>query len=276
MKFITQSFIKDFRDYLDGKECGNIIQKKWVDGMLIDLDSAAAKLGDYFQYIAFDILPKNKQVPQPEFMASKIKANKGSIEGLGINDMYDPYRLAHANASKVKVLFALWGFKVVEKDKRYTKGKHRGDVDLVVEAERDITCDDGYVIKAGTRFVIDLKYSGLLYDKWSAMGWEWTEEQKKYHGTQAKQYKFVSGMEVFFLVVSSTNDKDVKFFHADISEDSLQHHLSEANDLQEAFDIQLATGGFEPRPDYIKCLSCALAESCNDKHNYPLAKTVYL
>lgn len=36
IKKITQSFIKDTRDYFAGKECGNIIKAKYVDDRLLE------------------------------------------------------------------------------------------------------------------------------------------------------------------------------------------------------------------------------------------------
>lgn len=276
MKFITQSFLKDFSSYLEGKECGHLIQKKWVEGILFESDSAAIKLGNYFQYITWGILPKDQKIPQPEYMASKIKSNKGSIEGLGIEDMYDPYRLVHEKSEQVKLIFKEMGFKVIKIDWRVTKGRFRGDMDLLVECEKDLIFED-FELKAGQQIVIDAKYSGLIDDKWNEMGWVFErEEQIKYHGIQSKHYKYLVPLEFFYFVVSSGKDKDIKFIRASVTEEGIKQHVIEANALHDKFELLKDTGGFDPRPDYLKCLNCVLKENCTDKHIYPHPKTVEL
>jgi len=279
MKKITQSFIIEMRDYLNGGSCGHIIREKWINDRLLGEGSKAVKLGAYFEYIFTEMmlgkgkgsLPKDGKIPQPEMMASG-------------KDMLAPYRLAHVNAERLKNYFDLMGIKILSAGERLTKGKFEGTLDLICQATKDISWSNGMKWLSGYRFVTDLKYAGTIDDKWSPYGWgqmtidyqgSFISPQKAIHGTQAIQYHYITGLPFYFMVISSTNDIDVKFFKVEVTKDHTTKHIAEGNDLFEKLKFYNEIG-WEPRPEISKCAECPLKIACNDKAIYPQIEIVNL
>lgn len=261
---ISQSFIKSFVAYESGEECGNIVKHQFIDDHLIELDSESVAEGAYFEYKLTGGLPKSGVIPVAE------RTSKGELTM--------EYKRAEHNAWMVKkLLFETWGLVIVEVKKKravgikFTKGMHEGTIDIVVEATIAI---NGW--KVGDRFVIDIKYSGLLYDKWEKHGWMWSNIQKSYHGTQAKQYSYITGLPFYFLVAGNKNllkdgvwqPTDIKLFSVPIDEHMMQDHIDYSVHLFDKFQL-LGAEGLEARPSYSKCMKCPLREACTDKHEYP-------
>lgn len=257
IKRITQSFLKSFQDYESGEECGNIIKHQFVDEKLIERDSDAMAEGCYFEYKLTGALPKDGKVPEA----------KQTKTGFAMEYM----RAAHNAEVVKKLLFELWGLKLIKVGKKITKGKHEGTIDILVEATKPM---NGWMI--GDKFVIDIKYSGLLYDKWEKHGWMWSNIQKSYHGTQAKQYSYITGLPFYFLVVGNKNllkdgvwqPTDIKLFSVPIDEHMMQTHVDHSVHLFEKFQL-LGADGLEARPSYSKCNKCPLRETCDDRHDWP-------
>lgn len=257
---ITFSFMSDMVDYYAEKLCGNIVREKWVNDRLIELDSDAAELGCYFEYY-FTLLvtgkgslPKNGLVPQR-------KMYKDGSKPLA------PYALAEVNAKRLKGYFEKMGIKVLSAGRKVTKGKFQGTLDLVVEME-------------GKTMIFDLKYSGLLDNKWEKFGWgamlfEGDNTQKSYHGMQAKQYSFLMDLPFAFVVVSSTNEYDMEMFLVANALENQQEHIDMGNHLFEKFKFD-ASIGFDARPDLSTCNKCPLRGECTDKYEYPRFKEVVL
>ena len=262
MKKISQSFIKSMREYLAGEECGNIIREQYIDGRLIDRKSEAMDEGSLFEYLLCGNLPKSGKIPIAQ------RTQKGELT-------MESKRAIHNAEVVKKLLFETWGLKIVKKGVKLTKGNQEGTIDLIVECNKDVVFGNR-TWKKGDRFVIDIKYSGLLYDKWEKFGWAWSNIQKSYHGTQAKQYHYITGLPFYFLVVGNKNllkdgewqQTDIKMFYTPVDEHMIEHHLMEGNELMEKLNFYGADG-LEPRPSYSKCVKCPLFETCPDKHTFP-------
>lgn len=276
---ISQSLMKSVRDYLDGGACGVMIREQYIKGRLFDAPSKSMKLGIYFEYILTGALPKSGITPQPEFMKTPVNANvkagRDRFDGLGIKDMYEPYREAHENAAKVKAMWVEMGLEIaLDKEGRplvgwrITKGRHEGTIDVVLRATRDIKFSDGFSLKEGDLISGDIKYSGLKDDKWSVHGWQRTDIQKIYHGTQAKEYKYLSSLDSTFWVVDPKG-KYVLFFWCIIDQSAIEAHLEEANELHKRLIELDEIGMLEPRPEFNKCADCALFDECVHKHTFP-------
>lgn len=261
---ITQSFIKSVRKYFAGEECGHLVKHQWVDGQLIE-PSAAMKVGTFFEFCLTGALPKDGKIPQPEFMASG-------------KDYTVAYRKAKADAAYVKDLIAKKGFEIVKAGIPITKGRYEGTIDILARATKDIQVGD-ILIKEGEMVVIDLKYSGLLEDRWNDMGWMFTDKQKEHHKTQAVQYHFVSDLKFIYCVTDSSHAErdqetkelitpEVKFFHIPVSQFLVEQHLIEGGDLEEKFNLEKEIG-FVARPSFSKCMDCPLKENCADKITVP-------
>lgn len=271
---ISQSFMKDMEDYLAGEQCGHIIKHKYVDQKELPGSDTMA-IGAYFEFLVSGALPKNKVIPTPIYMAS--------AKGMEVRDMEQGYRRAHFNAKYVTELLGTMGLKIIGVQKKLTKGRHQGTLDLICEAQKDIDIGEVH-LKKGDRIVIDLKYSGLINDKWSKHGWMWMPEQRSYHGKQAMKYHYISELDFYFLVCQSNNEEldknknlfkkpEVRFFKVNIGEEALEQHLALSNQLWDQFILD-AELGFSVKPSLTRCNKCPLAEGCNDKFTYPRAETI--
>lgn len=278
---ISQSMMKAVRAYLDGGDCGLVIKEKYIKGRLFDDASKAMKLGTYFEYILTGSLPKNGKVPQAEYMKSVLNANEKIVKNGGvpkeltIADMYEPYREAHANKDMVLKMWAEMGLEIAKgKDGKplsgwtIVKGRFVGTIDVVLRATKDIVFADGFTLKEGDLISADLKYSGLKDDRWSVHGWQWTPEQKRYHGTQAKHYKMLTGLEQTFWIVDPKGNY-VLFFRCVIDEQAIDAHIDEANELYKRLIELDELESLEPRPEVNKCADCVLFSECNFKHTFP-------
>jgi hypothetical protein len=279
---ITQTFMKDARDYFKGMLCGHVFKRKYVDENFPDSPSDDMRYGSFFEFKLSGALPKSKVEPKPEIMESvlKKKPNGPFTE----EDWYIDYRRAKFNADYVKDILKKMGLEIVDAGKRITKGNRQGDLDLTcrVIEERKFGIIEW---RLGDLITIDLKYSGLLYDKWEKYGWAFSDIQKEYHGTQAIQYHYLKGLPFYFLVCQnnnkSTEDKksfeppDIRFFHVPIDDHQVQQHIIEGNSLYENFKVE-AKVGFLPRTNWKACMKCAIREGCPDMHTYPHPEVIDL
>lgn len=271
---VTQSFLKSWREYAAGLECGNMIKAMFVDGRLFDNvdEPGAMELGTFFEFELSGALPKSGIPPKP-------KLNKdGSLSAA--------YEVARHNAKRIRLMLEDdMGLKIIKAGWHATKGRYSGTIDLVVEVTRPLILE-GVEWKEGDRFVIDIKYSGLIGDQtpgYNKLGWKWTPIQKEYHGTQAKQYHFISELPHYFLVVQSNAPEKtimekpakVKFFYTPVSKAMIDQHIMEGNAAFEAFQDQAAVG-FIPHPNYDRCAACPLFNECEDKHTFPRPEVIDL
>jgi hypothetical protein len=285
---ISQSFMKTMREYLAKEECGNIVAHQYLEGKLLDRKSKEMAKGSYFEFLLSGALPKNGEMPKPEYMATPLKNKKP--QDLKVSDMTSDYRVVTVNADRVKKMLTVdLGLKIIHAGKKLTKGRFEGTLDLICECTKEIDFGNGIIWKIGDRIVIDVKYSGLLFDRWNKLGWEWSNIQKEYHGTQAKQYHYISGLPFYFLVVSSTNKEEdsedgsgkvvgptqAKFFHVPVDSHMIDMHLAEGNDMLARLQLESEVG-LVPRPEYVRCQKCPLNEGCLDKHTFPQVEVVDL
>lgn len=263
---ITQSLVKTMRSYKAGEECGYLVHAQFVNDRKDLLSSPSMEQGRYFEFEVSGSTGKATEAPKPEYMKS--------AKGIADSDMVVEYRRAKFNAKKVKEMLAKAGIKIMAVNQTLTHGRFRGDLDIVAILEKEFSG-----LPVGTIITIDLKYSGLIYDKWSKHGWEWSEIQKQYHGTQAIHYTLLRNNPFFFLVVGSSNKEkdgvkmdfeptDMKMFRITVDQHMIDRYIIEANNLWDYFQVSAALA-WVPRPEFYKCSKCPLFASCADRHEVP-------
>jgi hypothetical protein len=178
------------------------------------------------------------------------------------------------------------GLEVVRSGIKLTQGRFQGTIDLIVRVlvAREFTDDQGnhIVWSVGDELIIDLKYSGLVGEtkSWrNKHGWQWSDIQKEYHGTQAIQYHYVGKRPFYFLVTQSSqkeeDDPDVYFYHIPVTAMMIQEQIKEGNALHDRFTV-MAKFGFTPRPSFLKCKKCSLFPECEFRHDFPHPEIVHL
>jgi hypothetical protein len=263
---VSQSMIKDVKKYVLKKMCGLVLKAKYIDKTWpADADdSPAKKIGRYFEYILTGSIGRSGVAPLAEYKKGALTNYKRDPlrNRLTIDKMTKPYQLAHKNAVRVKEYFKLMKIKVLEVNVHIQKGLKEGTIDIIA-------------LHNGHRIVIDVKYSGLLFEKWDELGWMWTDEQKKFHGTQALQYHSLTGIPFYFLVVSSTNDEDIRFFDIEFDEFSIEQHEAEVEDTRKKMKFFIDFG-FHPVPELVRCLKCPLRTNCKDRVDAPPVQKIRL
>lgn len=280
---ISQTFIKYMKSYLAGEECGNIIRHIFVDQRPFNLTSKWMEVGTYFEFLLTGAVPKSGIIPKPVYQISPLK--KKPPEKLTVEDMMEDYRRAHANAAQVKRHLADMKLEIVVAGKHIVKGRFEGTIDLIVRAKESLRSKDGinWEWQEGEMMVFDVKYSGLIEDKWKKFGWAWTPIQKEYNRPQAVQYHFLTELPFSFLVVQNNNKSigdvfqlaDVRLFRIPVSEEMLKAHIQEGNHLLGLLALE-EVSGFKARPALKKCWKCPIAVGCPDKIVYPESQAIEL
>lgn len=265
---ISQSFFKDIKSYLAGELCGHIIHHCWILKKLLP-PSAAMHVGTYFEFCLTGALPKDGKPPMPKYNKDGTVASS--------------YRKAKHAAAYVKKILAEMGLKMVKTGLTLDYGKFTGTLDIVAEATRELVIDN-VTINAGEQIILDMKYSGLLDDRWSVHGWGMSDVQKAYKKIQAVHYHMIGKkMKFFYWVVDSSHaekdadgvmiDPEMKVFYIPIDKEMIDQHVLDANFLFEKFEDEKLFG-FSPRPAFNRCNKCALREGCADRMRFPNIETV--
>jgi hypothetical protein len=266
---INQSFIKDYREYMAERECGNIIHAKYVQDLLLENDKPGQmEVGSYVEFNITGALPKNGRQPMPIYNQDQ-RPNAD-------------YRKALGAAHLVTEYMQRMGLRMVHWGKRYDYGRFTGTIDLIVECTRRIEFENGIVWEVGDLLCIDMKYSGLMGEtgpRKNKHGWQWSQAQKEYHGTQAIQYHMLTKLPFYFWVTQSNQNEgetpDVELFHIPVTKAMIDAQISEGNKLYDNFKI-VAKVGFNPLPSLKRCNKCPLKLECDDKHTFPHPRIIHL
>ena len=262
---ISQSMIKGYEEYRDGTLCGIVFKAKYLDKTFPDITSAAMRLGHFFEYMVTGQLPRDGKEPKPDWTKTALKKPEQERK---TDDMLAPYKLAVINADRTKGYLSSMGM-IVE-----STGVKKAEEGM--DGIYDIYGDLG-----GNKVIIDLKYSGLIDNKYELFGWGalgidgyYGERQRRHHSTQAIHYSKLFGVdEFYYLVVSSTNDKDVELFKFDFSDNALAAHEKRIEETRQGIEIG-KTVGFKAYPNVVRCGSCAWKTKCKSAIFYPEPKIV--
>ena len=256
--------MKEFRKYYysahsnseknyDGNNCGLLFKAKFIDKTLIVPPSDSMAEGIYFEYLATGSKPRTG-IPEPD------RTLKGELTA--------PYKRAVEAASFFKELVSHYNIQILEKSYLLQNDNMTGLLDLLVELD-------------GNPAIIDLKYSGLMEDKWSDLGWNIdalpTKENIMIQGVHYKLLaRDVLGMDLpfYFWVFNSKDPSDMKIIKQEIDEDQYEQHYKDVLKTQDLIKKELETG-FKAIPNYKNCKNCLLKESCPDRQLFPKPITIY-
>ena len=179
--YINQSLVKDLIKYQNGTLCGLVFTNKWILNQFGG-GTKSNSLGHYFEYQCTGALAKGEsEAPKPEY------TKKGELDS--------QFKIANQQAVFFHELIKRFGINLISAgDKVLADNKWIGTLDILAQWESignyiDFEFGEDNPEK---KVIIDLKYSGLLEDKWSEFGWH-NDFLAKKQGTmlQAKHYKFL-------------------------------------------------------------------------------------
>jgi hypothetical protein len=258
---ISQSLMKAYVDYLNGKECGLFFQARYIDkDPYADTEpSDAMRAGVYFEYLCTGALPRNGVVPEPD-VVYKGKPNE---------KLSAPYERIVESAAIFKKIIEHYDIKIKNIGLVLGDDEINGIIDI--HAEWD-----------GKEVFIDLKYSGLIDDKWSDTGWDLDAlPQKDSLMIQGVHYKIlaerclnIQDIPFYYFVFSSTDPNNVKIIKQEVDNSKTQSHIVAVHNILGKIKKEIEFG-FTPIPSLIKCSKCPLAFKCESKVDYPLIDEVY-
>jgi len=255
---VSQSLMKSLQKYFLKQECGLILKAMYVENK--DLyKSEAMLLGQYFEYVATGQLPKFGNVPQ----AKKV------YEGTPKEKLSESYQRAYQSAQYCKVLIDKMGIEILSTGETIEHNDAKGTLDI--KARWD-----------GRLSIIDLKYSGLLDNKWDERGWEFnTLNEKDQLMIQSVHYKYIAEalyeepVDFYFFLFSSTNPSDVRVAKIEVDPMKTLKHIEDIKLAKQMWQKMVETNNFKPRPSLLKCSTCPLNENCESRALLPTITTIY-
>jgi len=254
----------------DPDTCGLVFVEKYINGNF-DLfpPTLTQKLGNWFEFCCIGATTKSKDVPQPVYL----KDGK---------TLSAPYQKMEKQVANYKKFMDFYGIKVIEIQSKWIVDGLEGTLDCLCEATKDIKDKIGNVIiNAGEQFIMDIKTTGLLDDKWSDYGWELDNlSNKEKIIRQPLHYKYLSilkygyEMKFLYLLFSTTNEDDFRsiLFHSD--SDHIELHKAFI-----AWSVQwlkhFIKVGFDPNPDVSRCADCPIKVGCKHFAYVPKIQTFY-
>jgi len=258
---ISQSLMKRYVDYLNGNECGLLFEAQYItkDPEAQTPPSDAMRAGIYFEYLCTGGLPRNGEIPQPDV----------SYRGKSNEKLSEPYERATKSAQIFKEIMRHYGIRIKK-------------VGLSLSNERMTGIIDIHALWDNKDVFIDLKYSGLIDDKWSEMGWLTESLHTKDNlMIQGVHYKLLAnytlGIEdipFYYFVFSSQDPNNVKIIRQEVDESRTASHLVAVSNIITKLGYEV-NKGFTPYPSMVKCSKCPIAHKCSSKVNYPLIEEVF-
>ena len=267
--YINQSLVKDLVKYQKNELCGLVFTNKWILNQFGG-GTKSNSLGHYFEYLCTGALAKGEsEAPKPDY------TKKGELDS--------QFKVAKEQSIFFQELIKKFGIELLSAgDKVLADDKWIGTLDILAKWESigeyvDFEFGDDNPEK---KVIIDLKYSGLLDDKWSEFGWH-TDSLPKKQGTmlQAKHYKFLFWKKYgfnppfLFFVFDVKEVGKVKIINVDIEDWELEQHEVFLEKAKKYFEHQLKIG-FQPIPKYENCIKCKYSNWCTFKITTPSVITI--
>ena len=255
--FISQSIIKGFAEYEQGEACGLQFKAKYIDRVFFG-STQAQNVGNYFEWLVTGTPLRGGLIPQPEYTKDGVTLTA-------------PYWVIKQQAENCKRYLEHYQVNILESSLQVTTDDgETGLLDLLVEIGPEQTLA-----------IIDLKTSGLLYDKWSPFGWHEDALAEKWNiMVQAVHYKLICkkkyGEELpfFFWVFNQKNQIDAEIFQVILDGHRLEQHQTIIDATRSKLSLEMAMG-FTARPNLQRCHNCPLKATCEFYQGTPNIKPIY-
>lgn len=256
---ISQSFVKEYSKYKQKRACGLQVKAKYIDGIKFS-STPTMEAGNYFEFMATGCLPRSGEIPTPEIVYKGTAREKLSTD----------YERANASAEFFKKVVEKYKIEILETGKVITIDNRTGILDIVAKFNNRLC-------------VIDLKYSGLLEDKWSDFGWE--TESLPYKDNlmiQAVHYTILlaevcevdySDIDFYFFVFDSKDSNNAKIIKVNIDPDAFESHLETVDKVYQ--EVVVNKHNFKAYPSLKLCNECPLAQTCDKRITIPSIEEIY-
>ena len=253
--------MKAYVDYLNEKECGVLFKANYIDKdpEAQKPPSEAMKVGTYFEYLCTGALPKSGIIPEPEIV----------YKGTNREKLAAPYERAQQSAEVFKRIMEHYNIKILEKGVYLEAMDIDGTADILAEWD-------------GEKVFIDLKYSGLIDDKWNELGWDLESLHLKdslmiqgvHYKLLAEKMWGIDDIPFYYFVFSSQDPNNVKIIRQEVDESRKQSHIVAVHNVLGKITSEL-NSGFKPLPSLSRCNHCPIAHKCKHRVDYPLIDEIY-
>ncbi len=259
--------------------CGVYYEKVYLTKEGRSEPSTAMQLGHFFEFEATGMEPAHGDpVPEPERLSRASTTEKYGTRPKG--SLKEKWYIAKKQAQTFKYFCRKMGIRIDQCGTYIEKDGMQGTLDVQatwVNAPKEIVeklmVYYPHIDPEAFEIIIDLKFSGLLENKWDELGWdEDAIASKPSHTIQALHYSVLDpGKPFFFWVFSTTEIWQNEMFWMNIDPDSLEAYKLEVSQVtREQIKINYNRGGFTPRPSYNKCRECPLFDDCEYRHSTPI------
>ena len=245
---ISQSLIKGYVDYLNQKLCGMLFRAKYIDKdeRAQTPPSDAMKVGIYFEYLCTGALPKSGEIPEPEYAYAGTPRQKLSA----------PYERVNKSVELFKKTIDHYKIEIISAGKYLSTDDKDGVVDIHAKWK-------------GQDVFIDLKYSGLIDDKWNEMGWDLDSLPLKdslmvqgvHYKLLAKEVMGIEDIPFYYWVFDSSNPANMKIILQNVDESRISQHLLSIENIKRKLQSNLEKG-FSLYPSLKNCTNCPLKPHC--------------
>lgn len=269
--YVTQSMMKDFAKLEMDEFCPKQFFYKYILKQDVEArDTVSMNLGKRFEYLLTGQTDKYNNVPEPfltnrgEPSAEEKRVRNNADKSIEILQKHG-FSVKRLSREVIEIRGGKTGSNI------HTNGMG-GTLDLLTK-------------KDGEQCIVDIKYSGLLGDKWSEFGWYWEDEthhnhisKNAYQRIQATHYtllyylRFGKKLPFYYAVFDNRASKEgnYRIFRMNISDDAMALHLREVRSLVDKLKTMLKTAhlkeceknAFCPVGSFDRCGTCKLAESC--------------
>lgn len=259
---VSQSLIKNYWDYREGKYCGVLFHVADLQKLVERVPTDRMKLGHYFEFLCTGATLRDGSEPEtPSTSTGKPKAEAIRMQ---------------KHAERFKAL--------VEKE-----GIEIGSTGVPVIVP---FTDHGFQLKGifdviGTykerAVIIDIKSSGLIGNEWEAYGWHAsTFNMRKNLTIQVVFYKYLAwkglniyDMPFYFIIHSTTNETDSLFWEVKLNDFEVAMNHFEDMVFDVVDDIKLSMEhGFTEYPSVKRCEACPYQAECSFATTTPNLETV--
>lgn len=252
--------MKGLSDYVQGNDCGLAFKAKYITKTMSTPTSDAMRLGIYFEYMATGALPRSGETPLPDMV----------YKGTAKEKLATDYERANASAEFFKSLMKFWQIETKEVGLVMETDTMKGIADLLVEWN-------------GKPAIFDLKYTGLIDDKWSDTGWHKDFLSQKdsllvqgvMYKLLAKQTLGIDDIDFYFWVFDSKNPLNVRIIKENVDEARFEMHLEAVKNAESYLKHHIQLDDWTPRPELLRCAACPLKPTCAHAVDYPLIEEVY-
>lgn len=253
---ISQSLMKAYVDYLNGKLCGLLFKAKYIDKdkRAETPPSDAMKAGIYFEYLCTGALPKSKEIPEPEYAYAGTSRQKLSAA----------YERAQRSAELFKTIIHHYNIEIIQ-------------VGLYLSTDEIDGVMDIHAKWNGKDVFIDLKYSGLIDDKWNEMGWDLDSLPLKdslmvqgvHYKILANEVLGIDDIPFYYFVFDSGNSQNAKIILQNVDESRYSAHKLAIDNLKNKL-VKDMNFGFKAYPSLKSCSSCPIKGICDKATSVPI------